>query len=112
MDTPLVTYVATIMALVGFTSGVTAGLVEVVKRAFPSLHSRWYPILSLCLGVAVTTVVALQIGLRWEIGGSAGLIAGLTAAGVYTYGKAKEVESLEVKKRLGLYVPTEPPPRG
>jgi len=61
---------------------VVIGLVEIAKRQ--GLSSRWAPFLSLALGVAGAL---LLIGLTPEAG-LQGILFGLSAAGLYSGGKA------------------------
>ncbi|MCL5074214.1 MAG: hypothetical protein M1136_00970 [Chloroflexi bacterium] len=62
-------------------------LVELVKRAFPGLSNRYYPLVSLALGVALNTAIAYHLGTDRLEGAFLGLITGLVASGLYSGGK-------------------------
>jgi len=70
-------------------SVIIIGLVEVAKRS--GMPVKWAPLLSLCLGI----VVAVAYGLLNQVTGSAwldlvglGILAGLSACGIYSGTKA------------------------
>jgi hypothetical protein len=72
--------------LVGFSGiPVVTALVQLVKLTFPSLDARWWPALS--FGVALGLNVAVGQALRQPLdaGIAWGLLAGLSASGLYTW---------------------------
>lgn len=63
-------------------------LVEAMKRAWPELEPRWYPLVALFWGVALNLALALMLG--YELGPALllGVVAGLAASGLYSGSKA------------------------
>lgn len=67
---------------------VVAGLVQLVKAAWPDLPSRWWPLLAVVWGVVWNVALALEVGL--DLGESAlwGVVTGLLASGLFSLAKA------------------------
>ncbi|MCL4535917.1 MAG: hypothetical protein M1370_12255 [Bacteroidetes bacterium] len=63
-------------------------LVEGVKRVFPGLEPRWYPLVALACGEALNLALGLSQGQDWRAALVLGLVAGLAASGLYSGGKA------------------------
>ncbi len=59
-------------------------LVEAVKRTFPELEARWWPVLALAWGVALNLGLAAALGRDWRTALVLGVVAGLAAAGLYS----------------------------
>ena len=66
---------------------VIVGLVQVLKRAWPELRGRWVPLLSLGLGLALNVWAGWYVGLALPEALAVGLVAGLSASGLYSQGK-------------------------
>ena len=63
-------------------------LVEAVKRVFPALEPRWYPVVALVWGEALNLALAAAQGRDWRTALVMGLVAALAACGLYSGGKA------------------------
>ena len=63
-------------------------LVEAVKRVWPDLESRWYPLVALAWGEALNLGLAALLGQDWGRAALLGLVAALAASGLYSGGKA------------------------
>lgn len=75
--------------LIGLTGvPLIVALVEAVKRVFPGLEQRWYPLVALACGEGLNLALALTQGQDWRAALVLGLIAGLAASGLYSGGKA------------------------
>lgn len=62
-------------------------LVELVKRTFPELPARAYPLLALLLGIGLNLALSGYSGTSPVEAASVGLIAGLAASGLYSQAK-------------------------
>ncbi len=62
-------------------------LVEVVKRTFPELPARWYPLLALLVGIGLNLALSGYSGAGPVEAAAVGLIAGLAASGLYSQAK-------------------------
>jgi len=91
--TELTAFLATMGALLAVAVPVVIGIVEAVKKALPDMPARYKPIVAIIAGEVFTVLLALQVGATWREGAFAGFLAGLTAAGVYAYGKTREEQS-------------------
>ncbi len=67
---------------------VVIGLVEVVKRGFPALPARCYPLVSLAIAVAINVAVASNQHGDLFAAAIVGLVSGLAASGLYSQAKA------------------------
>lgn len=67
---------------------VVVALVEVVKGVVPGLGERWYPVVSLVVGVGFNVAVSWYLGGDLFLAGVTGLVAGLAASGLYSGGRA------------------------
>jgi len=67
---------------------VIVGLVEVVKRAWPRLPARFYPVLALAFGVAVNLALRSYSGAEVTEALLAGIVAALVASGLYSQARA------------------------
>lgn len=78
-----------ITAVVGL-AGVPAvvGLTELVKKSFPTLPARFYPLVALGWALALNAAVAVHRGTDPLLALVVGLIAGLTASGLYSAQRA------------------------
>lgn len=73
-------------------AGLTAALVAVIKTAADqSLPARYYPLVSLTVGVLVALFVCWVAGIPWQQAVLIGAVAGLMAAKLFEYGKEREV---------------------
>lgn len=80
-------------ALLAFAVPVVIAVVNGVKATFPKMPTRYKPIVAVVVGEVFTILLALYLGNDWRLGAFTGFLAGLIAAGLYAYSKAKEDES-------------------
>jgi hypothetical protein len=75
--------------LVG-VAGVPAvvGLVELVKRVFPELSPRLYPVLALAFGVGINLALRGYSGAEPVEAVAVGVVAALMASGLYSQARA------------------------
>lgn len=64
---------------------VVVGLTQVVKQAFPQADNRFWPAVSLALGVALNLSVGAVLGLPLGSSALLGLVVGLSASGLYSH---------------------------
>jgi hypothetical protein len=77
-------------AVVGLTGvPIVAALVQLVKLTFPSLDSRWWPAVSFAVALALNVGAAFALGKPIGIGAAWGILAGLSASGLYTWVRAR-----------------------
>ena len=69
------------------------GLVELVKRTFPSLPARFYPAIAVLWGIILNVTLAAILTLDYGTQVVIGVVAGLGAAGLFGYGKQQEAKS-------------------
>ncbi len=68
---------------------VIVALVEAVKRAWPNLDGRWYPLVAIALGVGWDCGLAFVLGgIPYPVAAAWGILTGLTASGLFSSGKA------------------------
>ncbi|HQX61847.1 MAG TPA: hypothetical protein PK593_00160 [Thermomicrobiales bacterium] len=77
------------VTMVAIISPLVIALVELGKRA--GLPNRWAGIVAAALGIALAALWALSVGRDVPAALWAGLIAGLSAAGVYSGQKAARI---------------------
>jgi hypothetical protein len=76
--------------LVGFTGiPVVTALVQVVKVSFPTLDSRWWPLLSLAVAVGLNLGAAAALSAPLGQAAVWGLLTGLAASGLYTWARSR-----------------------
>lgn len=68
-------------------------LVALVKTTIPGLPARYYPGVSIVFGVALNEVLAYLIQADYRTAAVVGVVAGLAASGLFTFGKAQELKS-------------------
>lgn len=97
---PFTDWLATVFGLALALAGIVSALIAAIKTGMgESLPARYYPVLAVAVGVLLAMVVALVLpaDLRLTLGFTlrlalfVGGIAGLMAAGLFAYGKGKEV---------------------
>lgn len=75
----------TITGLIGIP--IVTALVEVCKKVFPGMPTRFYPVLSIVIAILINLGVAIyqhtDVGLSLVIG----LVVGLAASGLYSGGR-------------------------
>jgi hypothetical protein len=59
------------------------GIVEVIKKAWPTLSTRFVPLISVMVGIT-TGLILIEATI---VGGVVGLIIGLGAVGLWEFGK-------------------------
>jgi hypothetical protein len=62
-------------------------LVELLKRTFPQIEPRWYPLAAVLWGEALNLGLATMLGQDWRTALILGLVSGLAASGIYSGGK-------------------------
>lgn len=70
---------------------VVQALTEVVKVAFPDMPARWYPSISVAWGVVFNVALSLIIKSDVPVAVIIGVVTGLLASGLFTWGKRTEV---------------------
>lgn len=68
-------------------------LVALVKTTIPALPARYYPGVSIALGVALNEALAYLMQADYRTAAVVGVVAGLAASGLFTFGKAQELKS-------------------
>ena len=63
-------------------AGIVTGLVQVAKTA--GLQDRWAPLASVLLGLALGLFYVAAAAVTWPVGVLGGIVAGLTASGLYS----------------------------
>jgi hypothetical protein len=66
-------------------------LIEMIKRVFPEISPRWYPVIAVLIGGILNVVGAYAGGAAGPAAANAllaGLVAGLAAVGLYSGTKA------------------------
>jgi hypothetical protein len=66
------------------------GLTQLVKTTFPELPARFFPSVSLTIGVLLNVGLGLAIGTALPSAVAVGAIVGLIASGLYAAGKRGE----------------------
>lgn len=69
-------------------------LVALIKTTIPELPARYYPALSVTLGVGWNVGLTYLLGTDHYVGALIGMVAGLAAAGLFDYGKTREQQHL------------------
>ena len=82
----LLTAIAGGLVLVPFIQGFMAML----KTAVPACPNKYWPAVSMLVGVALNLVFATITAGWWVVAALVGSIAGLAAAGIYDYSVAKQ----------------------
>ena len=72
-------------------------LVEIVKRVFPKLESRFYPIIALFWGEVINLALAYLLHTDYAKAAFVGLVATVIACGSFQYGKTQELKSNNVR---------------
>jgi hypothetical protein len=75
--------ISTVIGLTGVP--IVTALVQVVKIAWPELDSRYWPVLCLAIAIGLNVGIAAAMGNPWRTGVIWGLLAGLSASGLYTW---------------------------
>ena len=97
---PFTDWLAILFGIALALAGIVSALMAAIKTgAGESLPARYYPVLAVAVGVvvAIAIVTIMPDGLRQAMGFNfrlapvVGGIAGLMAAGLFAYGKGKEV---------------------
>jgi hypothetical protein len=65
-------------------------IIEAFKATFPAFPSRFFPGLAMLVGIGLNEGLAAILRLDPATAAVVGLIAGLSASGLYAWGKAKE----------------------
>ncbi len=66
-------------------------LVEALKAAFPALPARFYPFVSMAVGIVLNLVLTWILGGDYRTAAIVGMAAGLGAAGLFSWSKAREI---------------------
>lgn len=100
-----------LVSLIGVGGAVVVvALVEVVKRSWPELEPRRYPLVAIVMGIALNLAVAYLLSRRLDYAVLLGVLAGLVAGGMWSGMKAAVIEpreAAETRERL-----RQPAPRG
>ncbi len=66
---------------------VITALTELVKRTFPSLSSRYFPLISVVIGICLNLGIAAALAVDLRLAAVTGILAGLAASGLYSWVK-------------------------
>ena len=97
---PFTDWLATILGIAFALVGIVSALVAAIKTAAgESLPARYYPVLAVVVGVVVAIAIGMVMpdelrratGLSFKLALVIGGVAGLMAAGLFSYGKTKEI---------------------
>ena len=86
--------------------GLLLGVVQLLKP-FVS-DTRYYPLIGVVAGILLNELIGYYLGVAWPASLIMGLIAGLAASGLYSWGATLKEGSLADKKNRPL--PGTPPP--
>lgn len=67
---------------------IIVALVELIKQMFPSLDKRFWPGIAIAWGLLINLALAYILVTDYRIAVVMGIIAGLSASGLYSGGKA------------------------
>ncbi len=102
-------FLKSIIGLVGVP--VILALVQLFKPFVKD--TRYYPLIGVCLGLVINLVAAWGIGITarvdWVVASFQGILAGLAASGLYSYGSTL-AEGDMANKSLRIGTPTPPGP--
>lgn len=81
----------TIVAMAGALTPFAVGLTEAFKRLLDeSIQARFYPTIALVMGILLGEFVSWILNIDFRVGILIGMGAGLSACGLFAYGKTKE----------------------
>lgn len=66
---------------------VLAALIQAIKTALPGVDARYWPLLSIVLGIAYNLALAALLAQPLGVAAVIGLVAGLAASGLYSTAK-------------------------
>jgi hypothetical protein len=72
---------------------VVVGAVELIKRIFPGLEARFYPIIAFLWAEIINLSIAYVMHFDYATSAIVGFITTLIACGAFQYGKAQEIKS-------------------
>jgi len=76
--------------LVGFAGvPIVTALVQLIKMTWPEIESRWWPALSFLVAIGLNVGAAAALHSSLEVGFVWGILAGLSASGLYTWARVR-----------------------